>query len=65
MNKLYEKCDPQRENLCLYGQADGAWDVDIPADDVPPEVPEPALGINFARDGMKVLLEVQNAKDVW
>lgn len=24
----------------------------MPADEVPPEVPEPALGINFSRDGM-------------
>jgi len=28
--------------------------VDLPAEEVPPEVPEPALGINFARDGMQV-----------
>jgi hypothetical protein len=26
--------------------------VNLPADEVPPELPEPALGINFARDGM-------------
>lgn len=24
----------------------------LPAEEVPPELPEPALGINFARDGM-------------
>lgn len=24
----------------------------MPAEEVPPELPEPALGINFARDGM-------------
>ena len=28
--------------------------VDLPAEEVPPEIPEPALGINFARDGMQV-----------
>ena len=28
------------------------WEVNLPADEVPPEMPEPALGINFARDGM-------------
>jgi hypothetical protein len=27
--------------------------VDLPAEEVPPELPEPALGINFARDGMQ------------
>ena len=26
----------------------------MPAEEVPPELPEPALGINFARDGMQV-----------
>ena len=26
----------------------------LPAEEVPPELPEPALGINFARDGMQV-----------
>jgi len=25
----------------------------LPAEEVPPELPEPALGINFARDGMQ------------
>ncbi len=25
----------------------------MPTEEVPPEIPEPALGINFARDGMK------------
>lgn len=39
--------------MCLYGYPDGQWAVDLPADEVPPELPEPALGINFARDGMQ------------
>lgn len=34
------------------GSRDGSWTVDLPAEDVPPELPEPCLGINFARDGM-------------
>ena len=29
------------------------WEVNLPAEEVPPELPEPALGINFARDGMQ------------
>ena len=29
------------------------------AEEVPPEMPEPALGINFARDGMQVRLRVE------
>lgn len=43
----------EKENLCLYGHANESWEVTLPAEEVPPELPEPALGINFARDGMK------------
>ena len=32
------------ENLCLYGMPDGTWAVDLPAEEVPPEMPEPSLG---------------------
>lgn len=42
----------EKENLCLYGHVDETWEVNLPAEEVPPELPEPALGINFARDGM-------------
>ena len=38
--------------MCLYGQPNESWEVTLPAEEVPPELPEPALGINFARDGM-------------
>ncbi|XP_071725479.1 PHD finger protein Alfin1-like isoform X2 [Rutidosis leptorrhynchoides] len=38
--KFYQMCDP-------------GWEVNLPVEEVPPELPEPALGINFARDGMK------------
>jgi len=50
---FYRQCDPEKENLCLYGYPDEAWEVNLPAEEVPPELPEPALGINFARDGMQ------------
>ena len=36
------------------GNSDGTWKVGLPVEEVPPELPEPALGINFARDGMAV-----------
>ncbi|XP_006652327.1 PHD finger protein ALFIN-LIKE 4-like [Oryza brachyantha] len=52
VEKFYELCDPEKENLCLYGMPNETWEVSLPADEVPPELPEPALGINFARDGM-------------
>lgn len=54
VEKFFSQCDPERDNLCLYGLPDGTWAVDLPAEEVPPEIPEPALGINFARDGMQV-----------
>ncbi|WOH08955.1 hypothetical protein DCAR_0728406 [Daucus carota subsp. sativus] len=51
--EFYQLCDPEKENLCLYGYPNKQWEVNLPAEEVPPELPEPALGINFARDGMK------------
>ncbi|KAL0737458.1 hypothetical protein Bca4012_013668 [Brassica carinata] len=53
MVKFYQTCDPEKENLCLYGLPNETWEVNLPVDEVPPELPEPALGINFARDGMQ------------
>lgn len=52
VDKFYSLCDPEKENLCLYGHPNESWEVTLPAEEVPPELPEPALGINFARDGM-------------
>ncbi|XP_073132586.1 PHD finger protein ALFIN-LIKE 5-like [Henckelia pumila] len=51
--EFHKQCDPEKENLCLYGFPNGQWEVNLPAEEVPPELPEPALGINFARDGMQ------------
>ncbi|KAF3649509.1 putative solute carrier family 25 member 44-like [Capsicum annuum] len=45
-------CDPGKENLCLYGLPNGQWEVKLPAEDLPPSLPDPVVGINFARDGM-------------
>lgn len=52
VDEFYSLCDPEKENLCLYGHPNEAWEVSLPAEEVPPELPEPVLGINFARDGM-------------
>lgn len=52
VDRFYSLCDPEKENLCLYGYVNESWEVNLPAEEVPPELPEPALGINFARDGM-------------
>ncbi|GKA34202.1 PHD finger protein ALFIN-LIKE 4-like protein [Tanacetum coccineum] len=43
----------EKEILCLYGFPSEQWEVNLPAEEVLPEIPEPALGINFARDGMQ------------
>ncbi|KAJ4877625.1 PHD finger protein ALFIN-LIKE 3 [Raphanus sativus] len=53
VQEFYRLCDPEKENLCLYGQPNERWEVNLPAEEVPPELPEPVLGINFARDGMQ------------
>ncbi|XP_028190437.1 PHD finger protein ALFIN-LIKE 4-like isoform X2 [Glycine soja] len=50
---FYSQCDPEKENLCLYGSPNEQWEVNLPVEEVPPELPEPVLGINFARDGMQ------------
>ncbi|XP_004486862.1 PHD finger protein ALFIN-LIKE 4-like [Cicer arietinum] len=50
---FYRQCDPEKENLCLYGLLNEKWEVNLPVEEVPPELPEPVLGINFARDGMQ------------
>ncbi|KAH7295426.1 hypothetical protein KP509_27G046800 [Ceratopteris richardii] len=52
VESFYQQCDPERDNLCLYGFPDETWEVDLPAEEVPAELPEPALGINFPRDGL-------------
>ncbi|KAI3525761.1 hypothetical protein L1887_04824 [Cichorium endivia] len=52
VDEFYGICDPEKDNLCLYGHPNENWEVSLPAEEVPPELPEPALGINFARDGM-------------
>ena len=43
----------EKENLCLYVFPNEQWEVNLPTEKVPPELPEPTLGINFARDGMQ------------
>ncbi|XP_051147233.1 PHD finger protein ALFIN-LIKE 6-like [Andrographis paniculata] len=66
--KFFQECDPAQENLCLYGLPNETWRVHLPAEEVPPDIPEPALGINFSRDGMPKrdwLLLVAVHSDSW
>ncbi|XP_018471549.1 PHD finger protein ALFIN-LIKE 5 isoform X1 [Raphanus sativus] len=53
VKEFFQQCNPEKDNLCLYGFPNQVWEVNLPAEEVPPELPEPALGINFARDGMQ------------
>lgn len=53
LNKVFLFVYAEKENFCLYGLPNETWEVNLPAEEVPPELPEPALGINFARDGMQ------------
>jgi hypothetical protein len=41
-----------RKPLLLYGHADGSWEVTGPEEDAPPDMPEPAAGLNLVRDDM-------------
>ncbi|CAL9119313.1 unnamed protein product [Musa acuminata var. zebrina] len=49
--KFRQQCDPQKPYMCLYGCPDETWELKEPLD-VPHELPEPNIGINFPRDGM-------------
>ncbi|MFS7926851.1 hypothetical protein Hanom_Chr04g00301971 [Helianthus anomalus] len=42
----------EKENLCLYGHPNESYEVTLLAEEDPFELPEPALGVNCARDGM-------------
>ncbi|KAJ4979619.1 hypothetical protein NE237_010399 [Protea cynaroides] len=52
VNEFYALSDAEKEDLCLLGHPNESWEVTLPAEEVPPELPEPALGINFARGGI-------------
>ena len=41
------------ENLCRYELRNESWEVNLRAQKVSPELLEPTLGINFARDGIQ------------
>ncbi|KAG5034726.1 hypothetical protein JHK87_009636 [Glycine soja] len=50
VDKLYELYDSGKDNLCLYGHSNKVWEVTLPSEEVPANLPEPTLEINFARD---------------
>ncbi|KAK6947086.1 Alfin, N-terminal [Dillenia turbinata] len=58
VEEFYQQHDPKKENLCLYGFPNEQWEVNLPAKEVPPKIPEPILGIKFARDGMQEIINL-------
>ncbi|KAK1375834.1 hypothetical protein POM88_032027 [Heracleum sosnowskyi] len=52
-------------SLCLYGLPNEKWEVNLPVEEVPPEMPDPTLGINFARDGMQEKDWLSLVADSW
>ncbi|KAM7251981.1 hypothetical protein ACFE04_023864 [Oxalis oulophora] len=50
-NNPFKEGQLVKGNLCLYGLKNESWEVKLPVEEVPSDLPEPTLGINFARDG--------------
>ncbi|XP_022897790.1 PHD finger protein ALFIN-LIKE 6-like, partial [Olea europaea var. sylvestris] len=58
----------EKEHLCLFAFPNETWQVKPPTEMVPPELPEPVLGINFSRDLMQEkdwLTNVSLHSDSW
>jgi len=53
VEEFYNQSDPEKENLWLYSFPSEQWEVSLPSKKVPPDLPEPMLGINFVRDRMQ------------
>lgn len=54
--------------MCLYGYPDGTWDVQEPCMVLPPNLPEPFVGVSFRRDGTRAidwLTSVADHSDSW
>ncbi|URE44603.1 PHD finger protein [Musa troglodytarum] len=79
--KFHQQCDPRESALhlflcfsllrkpymCLYGCPNETWELKEPPDG-PHELPEPNIGVNFARDGMPEkdwLAHVAIHSDAW
>jgi len=53
LDALFRAADPASPHpLCLSASPAGAWSLAPPPPTVPPPLPEPCAGINWARDGM-------------
>uniref|UniRef100_A0A0D9UX07 PHD finger protein ALFIN-LIKE n=1 Tax=Leersia perrieri TaxID=77586 RepID=A0A0D9UX07_9ORYZ len=47
-------CDPDLDGMCLYGNSDGTWELAPLPEMVPPDLPEPVLGVNHQRGALQV-----------
>ncbi|GER57675.1 PHD finger family protein [Striga asiatica] len=72
VEEFFQRCDPGEFSGFSFGFLNGfpsgQWEVVLPAVELPPELPEPALGINFTRDGMQEkdwLALVAGQSDAW
>ncbi|KAD3336650.1 hypothetical protein E3N88_32169 [Mikania micrantha] len=52
VDTFFQICHPDKDSLCLFGYPDESWKVTPPTEKVPSMLPEPTLGINYARDSM-------------
>lgn len=52
VSALKAACGDQSRVLCLFAHDDGRWTVDEPSPQVPPDLPEPVLGINLVLPAM-------------
>ncbi|KAI9086880.1 hypothetical protein K1719_031203 [Acacia pycnantha] len=72
-DEFYEQCDPLAgRDIYLFGQSNGQWSVEVPAEDLPEIWPmiirQPTTGFNFFRDTMpkkQWLYFVSHKTDHW
>ncbi|KAF8019260.1 hypothetical protein BT93_G0053 [Corymbia citriodora subsp. variegata] len=65
---FYQQCNPEEEPMCLFGLPDGTWELRLPKDMVPPDLPEPTLGVNYGKTETSVdqwLRTVAAHSDSW
>ncbi|KAL2477661.1 PHD finger protein ALFIN-LIKE 7 [Forsythia ovata] len=64
---LIKALTEEKRELCLFAYPDGTWEVNEPPQ-TPPEIPDPSVGINRAREGIPVndwLKNVASYSDAW
>ncbi|XP_029125784.1 PHD finger protein ALFIN-LIKE 2-like [Cajanus cajan] len=55
VDEVFNLCDSDKENLCLYGHSDETWEVTQPTKEVQRDIPEPVIGINFDRKNLNFI----------